>query len=392
MKLLLLCLVTLGFSSLSFAYPCTISEIKKNTANFCDPRREAKQMTESELRALFNEVQASLEEFILQGRDEDDLSAEEKSIYKRISTVEFAGWDNCGNNRSGEPSVSASYDTTKHNVKFCDGLKNFPIPALVTMIGHEIGHSADSCASQNFFVQANNRSILRLPRNFSANEAVSSLVEELQRSQAPIALTTKLLMERPDVVEGWRKLTGVSISEPMPLNRYPLNQIRRCLIDQDNVWRSPAGENGDTIVPNRETAPACNTHSDSESLADVWGAYALGKYFERHPEKRGNAAIGMFESRKNEICSVKGYPAIISRLESIWIAAPGVAQALGCEAVPARSCLRETPFPAAAVSSPVRTSSTPARAEPEEGDDEVVVSPKRDANEESSSNDSESEE
>lgn len=76
MKILLLCILTLGFSSATYAYPCTISEIKKNTPNFCDPRREAKQLSEAELRELFLEVQSDLEEFILQGRSEQQLSAE----------------------------------------------------------------------------------------------------------------------------------------------------------------------------------------------------------------------------------------------------------------------------------------------------------------------------
>lgn len=348
MKFLVFSILTFAFSSLASAYSCTINQIKANNPKFCDELREATPMTDASMRELFSEIQQYMKEFILKGRSVESLSPEEKSIYARVSTVEFSNFRSCGDNRSGRPSVNASYSTTNHGVTFCDGLKNFPIPALVSMIGHEIGHSGDSCSVQCYHVHTENRTRLRLPDNFlQSPDADPGTLGELRSSNRPMAMTTRFLMSRPDIVESWREVRGVTINEPMPLNRYPLNGIRRCLIDQDRVWQAPVDEPTDQIARERNTGPGCKSHTDSESMADVWGAYALGKYFEKHPEKRGALALGMFESRKNELCSPKGYPETVARLESIWMAAPGVAQALGCEPVTERSCLNRAPFPAA---------------------------------------------
>ncbi|UOE99931.1 hypothetical protein [Bdellovibrio reynosensis] len=347
MKYLLLSFFIFGFSSAAFAYSCKIDQIKQNNPKFCDDLREETPMTDASMGELFNEVQDSMKEFILKGRTVDQLSPEEKSIYARISTVKFSKFTNCGTDPQGKPSVSASYSTTDHSVTFCEGLKDYPLPALVTMIGHEIGHSADSCAVQCYHLHAQDRTRLRLPQDFlNSPDNDPALQTELRSSREPVSMTARLLMSRPDIVEGWRSQPGVTINEPMPLNRYPLNRVRRCLIDQDKVWEAPSNEASHQIAQHRDKDPGCNSHSDYESMADVWGAYSLGKYFEKHPEKRGAVALGMFESRKKELCSPKGYPSTVARLESIWLAVPSVAQALGCESVPERSCMSHIPFPA----------------------------------------------
>lgn len=370
MKLLIFSLFTFVISSEALAYSCTISQIKANNPKFCDELRESTPLTDSSMRELFNEIQGYMKEFILKGRTVDQLSMEEKSVYARISTVQFSSFRNCGNDREGRPVVDASYDTTAHSVKFCDGLKNFPISALVGMIGHEIGHSGDSCSVQCYHVHAPNRSRLTLPNNYlRSSEADAAFQAELRSSNQAISLTARALMSRPEIVQRWRDVPGVIINEPMPLNNYPLNAIRRCLIDQDKIWEAPATEPTDQIARDRNTGPGCKSHTDSESMADVWGAFALGKYFDKHPEKRGAAALGMFESRKKELCSPKGYPSTVARLESIWMAAPGVAQALGCEAVPERMCMSQQPFPASLARRPgsnalvVSPANTPANTD-----------------------------
>lgn len=355
MKPILLFLFTIVSSHTAWSYTCTIASLKAQFPQFCREQREARSLTEQQMRTLFIQTRGDLIELILQGRPLRALSAEERSIYNRISTVSFLGYENCPPDVTGKPLINASYNNNSHGVRFCRGLANFPLTALVGMIGHEIGHSADSCSSQSYLIYAENQSLLQFPERMTSVDssyASGEFIEALRRTRGPVQFITKFMMHERDVVESWRGRPGIEFrAEPMPLSRYPLNQIRMCLTEQDNLW-TPS--NSDHVAIHSDKDPGCDTQSDFEGVADIWGAYALEKFLQRNPQIKGAQALGLFESRKPELCSIKRYPDRIAKLESIWLPFHAVAEALGCQLVEERSCMRNPPFTNRDYSSRVR--------------------------------------
>lgn len=340
MRFHLLLLSTAFIATGASAAECTIAKLKQDNPRFCEPVRRPQPMTERQMKELFLEVRQIQLDFILKGRKPEQLTAEEDSLYQRISRVEFGGFEDCG--RGDHSDIDAYFQRSTHKVFFCGGTKNLPAPALVAMIGHEIGHSGDSCSSQAYFVSAGDRSRLKLPAGHGFDQAMTDL---LSGGTGPIQSTLPITAQTSRIVEGWRE-SGVATvhAEPIPLNRYPLNPTRMCLIQQERIWRSttPGPVARD---PNKD--PGCADTTDFECMADVWGAHALGKYFEKHPEIRGGAALAMFESRKNQLCSRKPYQETNQRIDAIWLAAPGVAEALGCTPAESHRCLKQhPPFPA----------------------------------------------
>jgi hypothetical protein len=330
----------------SYSSDCKIESLLSQNPQFCkEDKKEKTELSQSEIRSLFLEVRNDLKEFILAGRRVEQLSNEEKSILSRIQTVEFLGINpNCQPNE-----VNAVYKRTENGVMICPNLKKFSKQALVSILGHEIGHSADSCSSQCHILHASNRSSLHVPqklKNPNLPFSLNSLDKSLRESSRPISFVSRGVDQ--SVYEPWINSNLVEIrAQRMSLARYPLNPIRMCLINNEKLF---AGENSiaiPTAAADLESAPGCNQMLDYESTADIWGAFAASRFFKRNPSIKSDQAIYMFEGRKNELCATaKDYSYVKNNINAIWLNTPGIDKALNCKLSEEHTCMRQLPFKA----------------------------------------------
>lgn len=319
--------------------PCTIESLRARHPDFCESRWRSRPLTPAQTTELFHEVRSLMRELILQGRSPNQLTDQEASLLSRIETTELGSFTQCG---TGATAINASYRGNEHRVTLCDNLRRLPIPALVGMIGHEIGHSADSCQCQTPHLHTGARERLQIPpaqlRRMSNG---GDLAQDLQRGTGSLHIVSHALLGQDRLWQDWAREGKVEVRGiAMPLSEYPLNGIRMCLANQAGLMTASTSPQ---LARSRDDH-GCNSMGDYETMADVWGAYALEKYFERHPELQGTAALGMFENRKHELCSPKGYPETERKLAEIWMSRPATARALGCEPASQHRCLDRLPF------------------------------------------------
>ncbi len=110
------------------------------------------------LESILEQIKKVYIEEALQGRDENDpkLDSATKSIVIRLRSLEIQGASNADESCKGKNVANAFYDGMKHKMVVCNGLAKSSELMLLFVVGHEVGHSIDSCRLSTPFIQISN--------------------------------------------------------------------------------------------------------------------------------------------------------------------------------------------------------------------------------------------
>ncbi len=338
-------------------------------------------------------TQAKLINLIKNGRSDSQLSAEQKSLIKKIETVQYINPRDPRAESTGECAKggAAYYFPPTHSVTFCEGIYDLPDSQVVQILSHEMGHSIDPCVSQNFLHEVNTEKLEQLLRQDAApnenrdSEAVhltNEIVKKLkQTNRKYINEYNDLTLDPP--VEKALTESGVitRISNGVTEKNYPFNSVRACLIKEENIdditsadidaeinylrsYKKRTGtlfnkeeEQGIRAAKNRlKTCAGTNLKISevNEAMCDFFGSFAQAEYLNDYPPKNETDAFASMSFFTADSCRnnpklqsahldhmaslQEPHPHSFRRLHSVFFKMPGIADHFGCELKPKSKC------------------------------------------------------
>lgn len=349
-------------------------------------------------RRLTKQAKTSITNMIKNGRSDSQLSAEQKNLIGRIESVELLTADSNWAQRTPEckkKSPQASYFPDSDRFLICENLLDLPDVSLLRVIAHELGHAIDPCRASCDHLTANQQ---KLDQYFEERKRETSEMEELPKlSDEEIALN-KLIgrEERPFteitqiddsmknnlIKKGYLKVNYNGI----PRSKQPLNPIRTCLIKSgkfDNISSKDISvalyqiqeakkRFGEKISKkelsdlekffrkNSDCVHVGVQHSQmSESIADVYAAYAVADYLRDHPPKTMGDKIAIEGTFIRFVCDPhfnatvtsqftlgtvemisKQHPTLENRTKNILLQFPGIADHFDCNFKKSNNCFQ----------------------------------------------------
>lgn len=313
---------------------------------------------------IFDEAKESILQSILRGRDRRALSVEEKSMVARVELVALRHGDHedvendfeCAGN-----AVNAGYMPDEAAIHVCRGLYEYPDVTLYHVLGHEIGHSIDSCNLTKTFVQdAKNsgpysRQVVS-PRKIPANSRV--IADAVPDERLPYREVRECLVRQ----------NGFQILDSPERNEF-IDRIANERLQLNQEKGEVAFAKRRTDVVNEMAGVDCPYNSMNkishmpEVIADMYGAIAVDRYLQGHPEQVQEEKVSTFynwrylckdaslsQSERDQETPRWGHPLTIDRYMKIVLQVPAIARGLGCEVNPKYSCFRDaltTPLPGA---------------------------------------------
>lgn len=239
------------------------------------------------VKKIFSETKVNLIESIRRGRPDTALSNEEKSMLRRIETIQLKPPPEEGMEPTcNGGSLDAFYRSTDHTMTLCPAYYEQPSTQIAFVIGHEIGHSIDPCRSSS---------------PLYSNKEDNSFTGGTDAS---------------------RFLSGAKVyAKEIARNRHPLRSVENCLISKVNI-RTVSAEDLKTIaalqalytkydqglseadykkyreryIKSQQDSPLCTQNEFinpeiNEAMSDVYGSVALEAYLHDHPLQNRNDAI-----------------------------------------------------------------------------------------------------
>lgn len=371
------------------------------------------------LDALVSDAKAKLIHFLKQGKNESQLSEEQKTLIKKIDTIKY--------NPGNDPMVQYSQDCIKgpnafylpseHSINICDSVANLPDSQLIFIIGHELGHAIDPCSSASALYSVdkekmpsfaeNNSELIKSKEglNFNALFGFTGSNSSYSSSAVDISFRDKSIIQKAE------SAGLISLVKPgMDAKNYPFEKTRQCLIEKMNFVTvtkediNLAKKNAESLFARNEKSmsdqdkqrieSALNKSSQciglgsadkqpetNEALSDVFGAAVLSQYLAEKPassEKEKIAAISFFtanactsesaieKTSDAELLAVISaaksikHPFNIRRVNRIVSQFPGISESLGCNSAD-NVCLKALKV------SPASNSSTESSSSKESG-------------------------
>lgn len=294
------------------------------------------------VRELVVKVRRSLENSIIKGRNESDLSVIERSQLKRLRTVRYQD----SNENCVSLGPNAHYNPGTHSFTICDSAMHQPDSQLAFVIGHELGHALDPCQMSLDLIQVKGG---ENPSYRLYSEALvpylasktpiseSSIVDRgLSGYARPHSETIECLNNKlgnrvtsDQYDAGAKILTDAVIKEMTPQER----------ADPDNSAANIQARQ--RYVMNKY--PACFSRRGlgnpmSEYISDAWGARALGEFLKERPPNGDLERLSVFSAFLPQLCafvkkaadSGESHPPSLDRWNQIVFANHEVQKAFGC--------------------------------------------------------------
>jgi len=302
------------------------------------------------IRELFKYSQEQIIALISQGRKESDLGPEQKRQIAKVRSVELHSLDDEAIANSSScmgGSRNAYYISLNHQTHMCPGLFNSNDATIVSVLGHEIAHSIDACASQmplmNVHREMKDSFMNRKDLTEDERQDVESLLDS---SDKYFNYDMKIYLTHPEVLDKMTQagLVKVEISET-PYKNYPQRKELECLAKSANFYLN---ESGDSVATKRalnrgiarlpadarppaekmvrrygealDTYPQCfntltGTSNSREVTADLFGALVLEKFIMDFPPKTEEEKVASVEFWLDNSCSASG-PAKVKNIDA----------------------------------------------------------------------------
>ncbi len=309
---------------------------------------------------LFELAKESLIRKISQGKASHELSGEQKSLIKRIETVKLNhGNDEKVYNESTcvNSFLNAFYRPLGHSINICPSYYSQPDSQIISVIGHEIGHSLDPCYSSKALViptQSNAKDPSGYRMVSSVKSGDTAIAQSMTRSAHPLYVVEKCLISKIKI----RQAEDVDVRLAAQLKaRYEqldknLNYEDRKSLEQN--FYSQINEDK-LCLGSGLLSPEIN-----EAMSDVYGKIVLNDYLVTHPIKNQHDRIAAIASYFQKICNSNGekeiesdelqgminkfheeHPDTIKRIEKFTLQIPEVAKAFNCKRDPQYICYDE---------------------------------------------------
>ncbi len=288
-------------------------------------------------KELFEIAKDGVKQAILMGRQPGALSDEERSALIKVDTVGFTLMES-DDDMIGYCSslvANAEYNAATHSIKVCPSFFRFPDAQIVSVFGHEIGHSVDPCTSQfpTYQIDRNRLAQFKAPRALVADPEISENADRnyvfttLQNIAAQGAtMTTNSFaaeLENPETIHFFTQpnvgiLIPVPGADAIPAQRYIFSDVENCLsqkeggafnrmsdAEADHIaesvsnFKAASGEELPNYDPKEDRKkirnafvayPGCvsgdRKDQMGEAMADWLGAKALRHYFKQMEEKK----------------------------------------------------------------------------------------------------------
>ncbi len=303
-----------------------------------------------ELQDLIEFVRGEIVDRILDGRNEETISQEEKALIKKIRLIQYINPTDPSATQSAPCQGvvgNAFYIPLTHAFTICSNIVNHPDATLVQIIAHEFTHAIDPCIFQNELLKINHIKIrqisdqqknekariafeLKRPSEATILYLISALPPKVERTNFDFSLIDQKSEGLKWLIEQGvfnRETTGAEFS------KYPFANQYSCLLGAKKKFYArtdaelekladeivtakseqydksySASEDRTTIVKALKTKPECASAEGSkehrnaqgqEVMSDWMSAHVLGQYLKKNPPITDNdrlASIAMFAS------------------------------------------------------------------------------------------------
>lgn len=324
--------------------------------------------TPKQTELAFNTVKDETLQFLLQGKELNELTPEQRSLIGRVNshsviTRQYDQPPICGPNRGqgGYNNIDRALIDTGPKMNY------IPPTATYRTLAHELAHSFDPCRSNLTW--------------FKASDEFSKWVKEAQGVDNPRRIFAKVLPENPEEL-----LRGSQVlATPFEMQNHPFIETYNCLINQGGPQGHPLNRglgrfhaNGQDYLqekgPVRKPEQACEFTQGNEIFCDWFAAQILARVINQKAQTtspftraKGRRKSQMQKPRnlsanlkaENTIKAPAGYEYLIYNLDeacaedisgeslttktdhpsqrrrtNLILNHPTVAQALGCPATP----------------------------------------------------------
>jgi hypothetical protein len=286
----------------------------------------------ADVAKLVDQAKTSLIGFILKGRSESALNPAELGALKRVRSVQFVGL--------GHPSFAedfdcegkdpdASYDAETHSLTICPETYNYPDANIIQIIGHEIGHSVDPCATQFNLYNVDNKKLAAYIKDTPLADTDSHWALDLLKDKASEGYVSSQFARHLKDAGFLNKLEKAGVlsrqADGTPDKDYFLGPMVACLtgeagihgdsedtaqtakdeqafLHDNNVDSAPLSAKFPTRNPHCNDIDAAHPSQVCEAVADSFGANALADYLKTHPPKAVLDCIAPFADFYQELC------------------------------------------------------------------------------------------
>lgn len=380
------------------------AKVTDPTLRFQRIRKSTVAEDQARQKELTLQAKRSIIEMIKNGRSDDQLTSEQRNLIGRITSVEVITADMKEANDIPDCSKQqpqAFFVPTGYNIILCENLLDLPDATMLRIIAHELGHSIDPCTASCDHLSANQEKIGNHLEKIKSAESDSDANEESEETELTqedyyhtILEGLESYGERPFITyhsadtEFKDKLIKEGFVQKnfkgIPRSQQPFDSVRSCLIKNagfDNVstkdiafaihQRKDALKRFGKKMTKKEIADYENYYKKnadcmavgnkmsqmSESMADVYAAYALSNYLKDNPPKTQNDKYAIEGIFLNQVCDPyyttklasqlkngelgvleESHPLAEARTKNILLQFPGITTQFDCDFKKSNRC------------------------------------------------------
>lgn len=340
------------------------------------------QVGDERIKELVEFARKSLIKTIRAGRPDSALSEQELAAIKKVSTISFTPMNSpqlLGNQICSGIFPNAFYSPEDNSISICSSFKYFPEASLVSVIGHELAHSIDTCNAQFGVLTVNQARVSELlaADTSKLDPLVLKDLKNLKGKTQITSLSDNLMRATPGEINAKLEELGAltRVTKDFSFTTYPFQAVSSCLSSSlGGSFRSVASQREEalqeiessTVLSPREieilkrgykSNPEClianfQPSQMGEAMSDWFGAQVTADFLKQNqPTQKPNLDSTIFfsnvycagQNAENKgsiyesIVKVLGnhmdaHPMAKDRIENIFLRNPTIAQVSGCAA------------------------------------------------------------
>ncbi|MDZ4660953.1 MAG: hypothetical protein SGJ18_04965 [Pseudomonadota bacterium] len=246
------------------------SEVKQENPESLKFLPKSTPMNTARLGIILERVKSYYREEILQGRNETDLSSEERLAIARISSVklkiESIDEDQCAN------PTRARFNPLSYSIILCGGYLEAPADALYRVLGHELQHVNDPCKSLFPVYRINKEKLKMMNISIIENSKTSDEYKKVwtqyftRLNELEITMFSEFYENDlgGSIKSNMAKTGAIEILHPnIDEKKNPFSEVNKCLAEvgaTSGAWKDP---------DNREVEKMVAAYSDN--FAQLYG-------------------------------------------------------------------------------------------------------------------------
>lgn len=292
----------------------------------------------------------------------------QRELVNKIEAVSFGGVET-DHEFCLEDSSNAFYDHFSNSFFICSGNSVRSDLAVISTIGHELGHAIDPCGCRLGVHQvnpaANQSEIVNALKAVEYKNDMEKLSAQLLSERAGQTVSAINLDFSEETLRQLEEIRMVTARAEGIKGAYPFDTTFRCLRDRHkfsdgssmghtfkDAQRKRRGKPSleDKLAENRDlrscSSKIIENSEMTEAMADVFGAKVLGRYALEHKSQPEDLASALdfglrIHCEGTDQNPSRPYPSFSERLEKIVLSEPLVAKAFSCNLGSDSVCMKK---------------------------------------------------